>query len=169
MCLIIDTDCLSRVFIGRNSEHKPFIPVMKWIRSSGYMVYGGTKYNAQLGRHSEVLGLVVELSKRGKTIRLSSHLVDPIAAELKTRFPEAAFDDEHLVALVIASKCGVVCTYDKGAMKYLRRPDVYDPYRGVTRPSIYSGSRTHHKLCCPKNIVGVCRNRADINTQGTNR
>ena len=85
MCLIIDTDCLSRVFLGRNKEHAKFAPVLKWINNGGFMVYGGSKYNAQLGGHIEVLGLVAELSKRRKTIKLSNSVVDPIAAELKIR------------------------------------------------------------------------------------
>jgi hypothetical protein len=161
MCLIIDADCLSRVFIGRNSEHVNFIPVLKWIRDGGYVIYGGTKYNGQLREHGEVLRIIAELSKQGRTIRLDSTIVDPIEVELKARFPEAAFDDEHLVALVIASHCGVVCTYDKGAMRYLRRPDVYGPYNGVKRPSIFSGSKNHHKLCAPKNMVGVCKKKSD--------
>lgn len=157
MCLVIDSDCLSRVFIGSNREHKKFAPVLKWINTSGYMIYGGTKYNAQLRELTEVLGLVVELSKRRRTIQLATTTVDAIADELKVRFPEPKFDDEHVVALVIASRCCVVCTYDKGAMEYLRRKDVYDPYKGVKRPSIYSGFKHHHRLCCHENVVGACR------------
>jgi hypothetical protein len=157
MCLVIDSDCLSRVFIGRNSEHKPFEPVWKWINSSGCMIYGGTKYNEQLRLLTEVLGLVVELAKQKKVVQLPTTLVDGIARELKERFPESQFDDEHIVALVIASRCRVVCTYDKGAMKYLRRKEIYGPYQGVNRPSIYSGSRGHDKLCCDKHIVAICR------------
>jgi len=122
------------------------------------MIYGGTKYNVQLGKvRREILGLVKELSKARKTVVMPAKRVDQIAAELKIRFPEQEFDDEHIVAIVIASKCRVVCTYDKGAMKYLRDPDVFRPYAGVKRPSIYSGAKSHSKLCCDKHVVDVCR------------
>ena len=103
------------------------------------------------------MGLVAELSRRRKTIRIADSTVDQIANGLKARFPEREFDDEHIVALVIASRCRVVCTDDKAAISYLRRKDVFTGYVGVKRPSIYRGLKDHGRLCCDRHIVGICR------------
>src|SRR5436305_1719580 len=122
MCLVVDTCCLSNVFSEKDKKHLPFQPVLDWIRyGKGRMIYGGTKYNAELGKNNRVLGIVAELSRQRRTVRLPNEKVDSIANALKVDFPEAEFDDEHLAALVIASRCRVVCTNDKVAIRYLRR------------------------------------------------
>jgi len=157
MCLVIDACCLANVFNQKDKKHPLFAPVLDWIRNGrGRMIYGGTKYNAELGRLPRVLGIIGELSKQRKTIQIASQTVDPIASELKMRFPEAEFDDEHIAALVIASRCHVVCTNDPGAISYLRRPELFADYQGVDRPSIYRGHKSHRKLCADRNIVGLC-------------
>jgi hypothetical protein len=120
------------------------------------MIYGGTKYSEELRKLSVIFALVGELERKGRTVVLPGAEVDRIAAELKVQFPENAFNDEHIVAIVIASRCRVVCTLDRGAMSYLRSNAVFTPYK-VKRPSIYSGSTAHHKLCCDKHVVEVCR------------
>lgn len=124
------------------------------------MIYGGTKYNTQLSRAKRVLGIVSELSKKRRTIQIPAATVDPIAAALKEKFPESAFDDEHLVALLIASRCGVVCTNDNPAISYLKRPDLFSDYPGVQRPKIYRGHKSHIKLCCDRYVVEICRGQA---------
>ena len=140
------------VFERRNQEHHKFVPVLNWVTNGrGRMIYGGTKYNAELGKMIRILGIVVELARKGRTIRLPNRTVDPIAADLRKRFPDPNFDDEHIVALVMASRCCVVCTNDHCAMAYLRRADVIP-----SRPKIFSGHRSHRRLCCDKHIVGVC-------------
>jgi hypothetical protein len=120
------------------------------------MIYGGTKYNEELSKQKEILALVTELSRQRRTVLLPPLEVDNIAEELKNRFPEQDFNDEHIVAIVAVSRCRVVCTLDKGAMSYLRNRAVLAPY-GVKRPSIYSGSQGHHKLCGDKYVVDICR------------
>jgi hypothetical protein len=155
MCLVIDTCCLLTVFDAKNKRHAKFAPVMNWLNSKGRLIYGGTKYNQELGRLSRILSLVVELSKRRKTVRMSNDVVDPIATELKVKFPEPEFNDEHIVALVIASRCCVVCTDDSVAISYLRRVDVFRDYE-VKRPSIYRGHKSNKALCCDKHLVKAC-------------
>ena len=160
MCLVIDTCCLAMVFDGKNKEHPKFAPVLDWIKGKGRMIYGGTKYNSELGKASKYLSYVAELSRQRKTIQIPSAKVDPIAAKLKAMIADAAFDDEHIVALVIASRCCVVCTNDDGAIAYLKQAALYKSYTGSRRPQIYRGHKTHKKLCCDRNIVGECLARA---------
>src|SRR5580704_4992856 len=147
MCLVIDTCCLGLVFGVGTKQHDRYSPVFNWINEgNGYMIYGGTKYNTELKR-AKVLGIVSELAKKNRTIHLQDAAVNQIAADLKVKFPEPEFDDEHIVALVIASRCGVVCTKDNVAISYLKRNDVFDGYQGAVRPKIFQGRKVHKKLC----------------------
>lgn len=158
MCLVIDADCFSRVFDKTNKEHLQFKPIWEWINDGkGRMIYGGTKYGTQLRTSRKFLPIVTELEKKGKTVRIPDSVVDDLATAIKGKITDANFDDEHLVALVVASRCRVVCTKDTGAISFLRRNDVFADYAGVSRPSIYRGHRTHTKLCSNAHIVAICR------------
>ena len=156
MCLVIDTCCLAMVFDGTNKKHAGFIPVLKWINGKGRMIYGGTKYNTELGKAAKFLPYVTELSRKRHTVQIPNATVDPIADALKLQCPEPEFDDAHIVALVIASKCCVVCTEDKTAISYLKRPALFTA-PGVSRPSIFRGRKNHGKLCCDHHIVAMCK------------
>jgi len=156
MCLVIDTCCLAMVFDSKNKQHAKFAPVVQWLNGKGRMIYGGTKYNAELRKAGKYLPYVTELSRQRKTIQIPNTKVDPIAANLKAKANDAAFDDEHILALVIASRCCVVCTNDDGAIAYLRNAAMFKEYAGAQRPHIFRGHKTHKKLCCDRNIVGVC-------------
>lgn len=159
MCVVIDSCCLAMVFDSSNEKHLSFIPILDWINGSGCMIYGGSKYNLELRRLPKYLSLVAELRKTQRAIPVPDAEVDSIAVELKKKFPNPEFNDEHIAALVIASRCGVVCTIDKPATAYLRSVEVFTG-RDMSRPSIYSGHRDHKKLCCNQNLVGICRKRA---------
>lgn len=161
MCLVIDTDCFALVFEPKTKNHAKFVPVLNWITEGrGRMIYGGTKYETELRKATKILKIVTELDTARRVIHLERTLVDAIAKALKTKFPEAKFDDEHIVALVIASQCCVVCTNDDTAIQYLQRLDVFSDYAGVKRPKIYKGDRRHKKLCCDRHIVKICREQA---------
>jgi len=158
MCVIIDSCCLAMVFDHDNSEHVRFVPVLNWINGKGCMVYGGTKYLEELRKLPRYLAIVVELRKLRRAIPICTEKVDAIAATLMTEYPDPQFNDPHIVALVIASGCAVVCTNDKKAISYLRRVDVFSK-RGMGRPSVYRGHKSHHRLCSDSKIVGACRDR----------
>lgn len=140
MCLVIDACCLAVVFDGGNKRHSAFAPVLQWINAKGRMVYGGTKYNGELRKAPKFLPYIAELRKRRKTIQIPDTEVDPIAAQLKLKITDPNFNDEHLVALVIASRCCVVCTDDNVAIAYLKRSDLF--------PDDYPSG-------CPKSIVAT--------------
>lgn len=45
MAIIIDANCLARVFDKTNIEHDEFVPVFDWIvNGKGKLIYGGSKY-----------------------------------------------------------------------------------------------------------------------------
>lgn len=155
MCLVIDTCCLVKVFDPRNKQHDNFVPVWEWINHGrGRMIYGGTKYLAELRRVTTVLRLITELSRRGRVKILSRAGVDTIAQEVKEQVDDGNFDDEHLVAIVIVSRCHVVCTDDRRAMPYLKRKELYKDH-DMKRPKIYQRKRTHEHLCCDENVIAI--------------
>jgi hypothetical protein len=156
MCLVIDTCCLARVFCRHNAEHADFAPVLQWVTvGDGSMIYGGTKYKTELGRMREIVKIVVELQRAGRAIEVDKSNVDRIEAEIKTTVRNARFNDEHLVAIVIVSRCRLICTCDEAAMPYLQDRDLYSDY-SVKPPKIYR-YKSHAKLCCRTNIVAKYR------------
>lgn len=157
MCLIIDTCCLANVFDSANQRHADFVPVWQWLfKRNGCMIYGGTKYNRELMSVAKIFGMLTELEKKHKLVMIDAATVDAIAGALKTKVPCAAFNDEHIVALVIASRCRVVCTDDTKAIPYLKRSDMYHEYN-LQPPKIYRRKRDHARLCCRDNVVPICR------------
>jgi hypothetical protein len=154
MCVVIDANCFGLVF---SKTENGFTPVKAWIyKGSGRMIYGGTKYNREL-RDGGMLNLLKELSTVRKTAHIPNATVDSIAAKLKIKFPEAKFNDEHIAALVIASRCRVVCSVDDTAVTYLKRPDVFAGYAGVKRPKIFRGHEDHAAMCSNKYVVAACQ------------
>jgi hypothetical protein len=155
MCLVIDTCCLPKVFDRANLQHSHFAPVLNWITlGNGRMIYGGTKYNRELAKASRYLGIVAELERGRRAIRIPEIEVDAIANAIRMKISDCKFNDEHLVALRIASRCCLICTDDKVAMPYLKDPDLYRPYH-LKKPKIYC-YREHRRLINDKHVVGVC-------------
>lgn len=156
MCLIIDTCCLAKVFDRKNHEHASFAPVLEWITiGSGRMIYGGTKYNHELHQARKFVPIVAELSRARRAISLPQQQVDDLAIDTKNREPDLGFNDEHIVALVIASRCRLICTDDKRAIPYFKKPEFYRPYR-LARPKIYN-YKSHQNQCSDTHMVAICK------------
>lgn len=161
MCVVIDSCSISRVFDQSNKEHHDFVPILKWISApskgnKGRMVYGGSTYQQELeGAGHEYVRMVNELSRAGRVVKLDDAEVDRIERALKKQVNDQRCDDQHLIAIVIVSRCAIVCTNDTRAFPYLKRNDLYRPH-GLTRPRIYR-RKTNRDLCSPSNIIGRCR------------
>jgi hypothetical protein len=154
MCLIIDTNVFHSVFSQDAKEYDHFGPVRNWLSTgTGKMVYGGDKYSREL-RGGKFIAVLSELGRKGRLVKIPSASVNKYAAQLKIKVPEAAFDDEHLVAIVAVSKCCVICTRDKKAFPYLKRRELYP--KGVKPPKIYQ-YKSNAGLCSKSHVVEVCR------------
>jgi hypothetical protein len=150
MCLVIDACCIPKVFDRGNQQHPNYAPVLEWVSNgNGRMIYGGTKYANELRKLQTYLGVIAELRRAGRTVELPKDKVDAIANRLKAEVNDAAFNDEHLIAIVIASRCCVVCTEDRAAISYLKQPHFYSCH-GMKKPKIYRSTRNEN-LCCNKN------------------
>jgi hypothetical protein len=102
---------------------------------------------------SKARKVFVELNQKGKLVSVDNDKVDAWAQNLKKKVPDAAFDDEHIVALVGISKCCLVCSDDKRAYPYIKRLDLYP--KGVKPPKIYASVR-NAGLCCDQHITKIC-------------
>lgn len=154
MCIIIDTCTFFAVFNVEDSHHQRYIPILDWIlHRRGKIIIGGSKYRKEL-KGLKVQSILAEFERSGRLVKIDDNIVDSIAGYVRLKINDIKFDDEHLVALITASRCKVICTNDKRAHPYLKRRDLYP--RGVRRPLIYQTAR-NAKLCCETNIVDVCR------------
>lgn len=161
MCLIIDTCSIASVFNKTNEQHNQFLPVLNWVEDKGYLIYGGSKYFQEVFQNMrKYAGIFAEYKKKGKTIHIDDKKVDALSQELKTKIPDTAFNDEHIMALVILSRCAVVCTGDKDAHPFLKRTEIFKEY-DLSRPKIFAGGKKHASLCCDNHIVGLCRQPED--------
>lgn len=156
MCAIIDTNVMN---LFANPKNADFQPVRNWIlKGKGKIVYGGSTYLMELSKVSQFLKLLENLKKSNKTVILDKEQVDAIEETIiqlaKGLKVSTDFDDPHLIAIVCASGCKVICTHDKRADKHLKNAELYVNY--AKPPSIYKNP-THSHLLCSDNIVACCQ------------
>lgn len=155
MCIVIDAPLLVSLFKTSDPNHEKYMPVLNWlVEGSGKLVFGGTTYLNELNAVSSILGVLKELEKVRKVVRISDQLVDAHRDEVKKIAPEKNFDDPHLVAIVRASNCRLICVNDPRSHKYLRAVHLYESSK--QRPSLYTREKNKH-LLCDGNIAKCCK------------
>lgn len=153
MCLVIDTCIFHSVFNPDSKNHAKFQPVMGWLTTGrGKIIFGGSKFKKEI--KGTFLRILADFERKGRIVRVSDAHVDKVGKELKGKIDHKDFDDEHLVALVIITKCCVVCTDDKRAMPFLKGRGIYP--KGTKPPKIYH-SKKNASLCRNEHIVAACR------------
>jgi len=151
MAIIIDTNCLSRVFNRKNKEFSEFKPVFDWIiNGNGFIVYGGSKYEGELKKTQKYLGLFRILNDLGKVYKCpETRKIDELTNYYRMNYPIVDFDDPHLPAIVIVTKCRLICSTDIRSIPYVTNPKMY-PKKFVV-PKYYQ-SRKDEKLLIDSNI-----------------
>lgn len=143
MCIVIDADTLSRVFNARNSEHCLFRPVFEFIVDGpGMIVYGGTRYEEQAGAYVSVFA---ELKRQRKVHVACKTTVDEREQEIRQTLPDPDFDDQHIVAILLVTRCMLVCSADKRSHKFLTHRAFFP--KAKNRPKLYGGLRDAENLC----------------------
>jgi predicted nucleic acid-binding protein len=154
MCLVLDTNVFGAFFDSENVNHKDFQPALLWVvNGKGKLVIGGTKYKAEMKSAKKFIRIFTSFERAGKLVLLSDADVDRHEAELKRIETNPDFDDPHLVAIILASECRVVCTNDKRALPYLKRSEFYKGK--VKKPKIYQSIR-NTSLLSDKYISDIC-------------
>lgn len=154
MCIILDINIIPAVFDDTNKHHKDFKPVFEWIyNGKGKIVYGGTKYYDELSR-TKYLNLIGNFRKAGKAIPVNNDSVDRETIIASRILKNKRFNDQHLIGLIRASLCLLVCTNDKNSIPFLTNTRFYiAPFKG---PKIYSSKR-NSRLLSDMNIAAICK------------
>ena len=140
MCVVLDTNAFGPFFDKSNKDHDEYKPVIQWIAfGKGKLVYGGTAYKKEMAKATKFLSLFANFNRSGKTILLDDKNVDNWQKKVREIEPSDKFDDPHLIAIILESKCKLICTNDKRAMPYIKDNKFY--INEAKRPSIYSSKR----------------------------
>ena len=146
MAIIIDTNCFANVFNRKSTNHKEYRPVLDWIvKGKGVVVYGGTKYIEELRKAPKYLPIMRLLREIDKVIIGNTENIDRLQAEIEANRIDVDFDDPHLPAIIIDTKCRLICSEDKRSIPFVRNRDLYP--NGIHTPSYYTGLRNKNLLC----------------------
>ena len=154
MCLVLDTNAFSAFFDSNNTQHKNYKPAFDWVLyGKGMLVYGGSKYKKEMKCAHKYIRFFASLDRAGKLVRVCDKNIDNYEKSLIEIEPNKDFDDPHLVAIVLESKCNIICTNDKRAIPYLKNSMFY---KGKTKkPRIYQSAR-NISLLSEKYIADIC-------------
>jgi len=143
MCIVIDLNTIAAVFNPTDHGHSEFGPVWTWVNSGqGYVLYGGTGYMDELGRARNYLALMGELRKAQRAFYVNDGAVDTQQTHIVARLPNCP--DAHVIALLGASRCPLLCSKDKGAIQHAKDKKLYPD--GAPQVKVYSGARNQQLL-----------------------
>jgi len=155
MCIIIDVNTFTAVFNRLNSAHNNFKPVHDWIiYGKGKIVYGGAKYKAELKIFRKYMRFLKILKDVGKIVEVSDEDVNRHQLEIDLTLTNTRFNDSHLIAIIIASGCKLICSNNSRHFPYIRRREFYPNH--IEPPRIYSSSR-NRDLLNDTNIAEICK------------
>lgn len=143
--VLLDTNCFSHVFNCNDKRFGEFKAVLQWLcYGPGYLVYGGSKYLDELKKAERYLKVFSLLHVYNKVHVYDSASIDSEQERITRLVDDERFDDPHLPAIVIVSKCQVICTGDDRCIPFLKRKDIYDGR--VACPKFYTGENCSHLL-----------------------
>jgi predicted nucleic acid-binding protein len=146
MAIIIDTNCFANVFNRKSANHKEYKPVLDWIiKGKGVIVYGGSKYKNELKKAYKYLHILQLLRDIKKVHIGNSENIDRLQKEIEANRIDDDFDDPHLPAIVIDTKCRLICSEDKRSIPFVRDRALYP--NGFQVPVYYTGLRNKNILC----------------------
>jgi hypothetical protein len=154
MCIVIDTNRIPSIFNPKVSDHREFKPVLKWMRSRKKgMVYGGTKYREELFRLRGYSSVLEEMGRAGLVHEIDDKMVDEVEKQLIGKTSHAKFNDHAIIAIVIVSRCKLLCSSDKKSFPFIKEKSLYPA--GYEPPRIYSGFG-NRKMLYQRDILEKC-------------
>jgi hypothetical protein len=157
MTAVIDINTFAMVFDKNNARHRDFSSVKTWIeRGDGFLVFGGTKYIAELARSFRHLRLVRLMKDAGQAIEIDGAVVDAAEEVIIANTRGTACNDQHVMALLFASRCRLLCSLDSESYPFIKNRSLYP--KGACTVRIYSSPRNADLLQrCRRDAI---RNRA---------
>ena len=151
MCIIIDMNVMCKVFPLSGCTQPDHEPVRSWVTTGiGSIVYGGSKYCSELKTAKRYFQLMIELHKQGRVRRIDDAAVDTEQAIVEQLICDKRCDDPHLIAIVRASGCRLLCSDDKRADKYIKDVTLYPKPQ---HPPLIYRSRKHRHLLSKRYVV----------------
>lgn len=138
MSIVIDMNTLPAVFEKSSSEYPQFSCVNEWLKKkeNAKIVYGGSTYKTELKKASKYLRVFSEYAKMRKVVLIDDVKVDAEECWVKSQVESKDFDDPHIIAIIRASKCKLICSRDIRAHPFFKNSSLYNT--GCV-PKIYAG------------------------------
>lgn len=145
MCIVIDINALAMVFNESSLRHKEFVFVKTWIENGlGFVVYGGTKYKSELAAAFKYMRLLRQMRDAGQAISICDNAVDEIESEVLRLTGDTDCDDQHVIALLAAARCSLLCSVDTRSFVFVKDRNLYP--KGIPKVKIYSSKRNRALL-----------------------
>jgi len=145
MCIVIDVNRVPSVLNPKSSDHVEFQPILDWIdRRRTKIVYGGTKYTDELSKMKRYFAILTEMKRAGIIEVLDKVTVDLEQANINQRTTHKNFNDQAIVAIIIVSRCRLLCSNDTSSLTFVRARNLYP--RGIEPPKIYRDRRDRRQL-----------------------
>ncbi len=140
MCVVIDINAFSSVFSEDSVNHEEYRPLKEWIdRGGGFLVYGGTKYKNELSKIPRYLRLVRLMRDAGQAVAIRDEAVDELESDVVNKTRGTDCDDQHVIALLGASRCSILCSEDARSYPFVKNRTLYP--HGMPRVKIYRSAR----------------------------
>lgn len=140
MTVVIDANAFAAVFDPENADHKEFSELKRWIESGGgFLVYGGAKYKREVAQGYRRQRLIRQLKDAGKAFEICDDVVDALQADIDVATRGTDCNDQHIIALLIASRCALLCSNDISSFGHVKNAALY-PKR-FPRVRVYTGRR----------------------------
>lgn len=128
-----------------NARHADFTYVKKWIDGRcGFVVYGGTKYKAELAETTRYMRLLRLLRDAGQAISICDRAVDEIERSVRNKTNGTKCDDQHIIALLGASRCSLLCSTDSRSFVFVKDRSLYP--KDAPTVKIYTSARNRRLL-----------------------
>jgi hypothetical protein len=145
MCIVIDINTLASVFSTESEKHAEFSLVKKWVEEGrGFVVYGGSRYKAELAKTFRYLRLIRQMRDGGQAISIRDTAVDAFEEEVRKKTQGTPCDDQHIIGLLGAARCLLLCSGDSRSFKFVKNRRLYP--KDMPRVRVYSSSRNSNLL-----------------------
>jgi len=139
MAIIVDINCLGYVFNSSDQRHDDFEPIKAFVtKGKGALVFGGSKYKEELSLMSKYTGLINNLRSQGRVKFINDEIVDAHTERVRKATEGTDCDDPHIIGIVAASNCRLLCSVDQRSYPYIKDKKLY-PKRESSPPTIYKG------------------------------
>lgn len=142
---MIDTNTLAMVFSSDNSRHAEFACIKTWITDGdGLLIYGGKKYKEELQLAPRYMKLIRILRDSGKAATICDDSVNRLEEEVQKMTTGTDCDDQHIVALLGASRCSLLCSTDARSFPFIKDRSLYP--KNTPSVKIYTSVRNKKLL-----------------------